>query len=72
VNEIKRTKLAKHIYFSPCINFNDITYNPTTRIELAVERKKKNTSHITLKKMDNNPNITQRVKLKKHINMQGK
>jgi hypothetical protein len=38
MNGIKRPILAKHMYFSPRINLNDITDNATIRIELMAKR----------------------------------
>jgi hypothetical protein len=49
VNGIRRHILAKRMYFSLCINLNDITNNATTRIELVAKREMKdtNTKHTT-------------------------
>jgi hypothetical protein len=33
VNGINRHTLLKHMYFSPCINLNDIVDNATIRIQ---------------------------------------
>jgi len=37
VNGIKRPILVKHMYFSPCINLNDIADNAITKIEMATK-----------------------------------
>jgi hypothetical protein len=37
VNGIKRPILAKRMYFSPCINLNNIADNATTKIEMAAK-----------------------------------
>jgi hypothetical protein len=43
-NGIKRLVLAKHMYFSPRINLNNIGDNATTKIELIAKRKMKDTN----------------------------
>jgi hypothetical protein len=44
VNGINRHVLAKHMYFPPCINLNDIVDNATTRIELAAKKEMEDTN----------------------------
>lgn len=56
--------------FSSQIKFINIVNNVTTRIVLVAKRKIKLTLYIALKKIDNNPNIAQRMTLKRHINVQ--
>jgi hypothetical protein len=44
VNGINRPILAKRIYFSPCMNLNNIVNNATIRIETMAKREIEDTN----------------------------
>jgi hypothetical protein len=59
-------------HFFARINFRHLVDNATTRIGQAPKRKLKMKKKKTINENDNNPNITQRKQLRRHICVEGK